>query len=284
MKTVFTDISHIAHLWANKLQETARNSGNFYFNGDTIFSYGRHFPIAKHVVNERGENCVLFTERTYSNTTAGHISIVRQAANHKNIVYCYSPESTSEENFNYWLRCAESTAKKLLNARKPEKYLSELDYIKSKVKKYCDFFSLTIPESLVAALNIGNKSQFAEYQNKKDQYEKEESERKAKELEKKHKKELKAWKDFKVNRLYNRIDFDFLRLNQSENRIETTQAVQIPFEIGKRIYFSILDNSISVGDKVLNFEVLEVGKNIKIGCHNFKREYLLKFGAKIFTN
>ena len=63
MKKVFTDISHIAHLWANQLQDEARNSGsgNFYFDGDVIYSYGSHFPIAKHVVNAKGEKAVLFT-------------------------------------------------------------------------------------------------------------------------------------------------------------------------------------------------------------------------------
>jgi len=35
----------VAHLWAHKSQEYARVSGtgNFYFNGDTIYSYGSHF-------------------------------------------------------------------------------------------------------------------------------------------------------------------------------------------------------------------------------------------------
>lgn len=55
MKTVFTDISQVAHLWANQLQESARNSGNYYFNGDAIYSYGSHFMIAKHHTNKQGK-------------------------------------------------------------------------------------------------------------------------------------------------------------------------------------------------------------------------------------
>ena len=37
----------VAHLWAHKSQDFARNPGhNFYFHGDTIYSYGSHFPVA----------------------------------------------------------------------------------------------------------------------------------------------------------------------------------------------------------------------------------------------
>ena len=285
MKTVFSDVSQVTHLWANQLQDNAKNSGhNFFFSGKTIYSYGYHFPIAKHVTNDNGQSCVLFTERSYSLTTAKHISVVRQAVNHKDIVYCYSPESSHEEHFKHWLRNAESVAKSLLSARKPEKYLNELQAIKDRVQKYCTFFSVVPSETLTAVLSIGNKAEFSQYADKKAEYEKAEAVRQQKELEKKHKKSLAEWRKGKTHRLYTHNGYDFLRLNTSENRIETTQAVQIPFELGKKLWESIKDNKLTVGEKVMNFEVLEVGKTVKIGCHNFKTDYLLKFGQQIFAN
>jgi hypothetical protein len=70
----------VAHLWAHRAQSEARNAqGNVYFEGDTIWSYGSHFPIARHVENKRGEHAILFTTRTHSITTAKHLSIVRRA-------------------------------------------------------------------------------------------------------------------------------------------------------------------------------------------------------------
>lgn len=70
----------VAHLWANKAQESARNNnGQFYFDGDTIYSYGAHFPIARHVTLRDGSAAVLFTTRGYSVTTSKHISFVRNA-------------------------------------------------------------------------------------------------------------------------------------------------------------------------------------------------------------
>lgn len=63
--------SMVAHLYVNASQQEAREpSGNFYFNGPTLFSYGAHYVIAhryapgRYVANADG----------YSNTTAKHRS------------------------------------------------------------------------------------------------------------------------------------------------------------------------------------------------------------------
>src|SRR6202790_4127305 len=78
-KHVF-DTGEIPHLWAHRTQEEARNrQGNLYFTGDTIYSYGSHFLIARHVVSDAGERAVLFTTATYSVTTSSHCSAVRSA-------------------------------------------------------------------------------------------------------------------------------------------------------------------------------------------------------------
>ena len=69
--------SEVAHLWANKIQSDARNpQGNIYFEGDTIWSYGPHFPMARHV-----DGVVLITTKTWSVTTSKHQSEVAYACN-----------------------------------------------------------------------------------------------------------------------------------------------------------------------------------------------------------
>jgi hypothetical protein len=284
MKKVFSDISQVAHLWANQLQDEARNSGNFYFNGKTIYSYGGHFPIAKHITNERGENAVLFTTRGYSNTTARHIAVTRQAANHLNVIKCYNPNTIHAENFNSWKVNAELVAAKLPKAKKPEKYLNELDAISREANKYADFFGVEIPAILGAILSIKDKNEYTAYHDQKTAILEAERLKNEAELKKQHKKALTEWKAGKTSRLYVRIETDYLRVNQQAARIETTQAVQIPMELAKRLFYSIKENTLNVGDKVLNFEVNEVGAKIKIGCHTFTKKYLLQFGSKVFAN
>ncbi len=78
-KCVF-DTGEIPHLWVHRTQDEAGNrQGNLYFTGNTIYSYGPHFPIARHVTNEAGERAVLLTTATYSVTTSSHCSAVRSA-------------------------------------------------------------------------------------------------------------------------------------------------------------------------------------------------------------
>jgi hypothetical protein len=78
-KHVF-DTGQIPHLWVHRTQGEARNrQGNLYFTGDTIYSYGSHFPIARHVTNDAGDRAVLLTTATYSVTTSSHCFAVRSA-------------------------------------------------------------------------------------------------------------------------------------------------------------------------------------------------------------
>ena len=52
--------SEVAHLWANQIQDEARDSRkSFYFEGRTIYSYGAHFTIA--VLDEQDNNICYFS-------------------------------------------------------------------------------------------------------------------------------------------------------------------------------------------------------------------------------
>ena len=48
--------SMIAHLWANEKKESA-NGSNFFFEGESIYSYGYHFEAGRIVRNKRSLNC-----------------------------------------------------------------------------------------------------------------------------------------------------------------------------------------------------------------------------------
>lgn len=274
-------VSELCHKWANQEQESGRNAnGSMYFNGSTIYSYGSHFPIAKHIINEQGQRAVLFTERTYSNTTAKHIRNVYMSCKNDNIIYCSNPNSSHAYNFNDWLNCAVlHGASKLKTARKPELYLNYISNIESKAVKYAEFFGIEIPETLKAVFSIKDKSQYLDYQHKANELAKIEEQKRLKEQKKQFKEQIQKWLNLETSRLYTNYKYDFLRIN--DNRIETTQAVQIPLAIGKKLYQSIKNGSLNVGDKVLNYSVNEIGKDIKIGCHTFKQSYLLKFGAQL---
>ncbi len=279
MKNIFTN-SELAHTYANQSQQRGRtSSGSFYFEGKTIYSYGQHFPIANIVTNDKGEEVMLFTYRNYSNTTSKQISIVRSATRQYKKIYCHTPKGNHSTNFDNWLKLAKQQAEKLKKAKKPELYLNELNRLNSEVSEYTQFFSLEIPQYLISVLSIKDKNEYLQYESKAVEFAKIEEAKRLKEQKKKFKEDIKKWFNLETSRLYTTYKYDFLRIN--DNRIETTQAVQIPLAIGKKLYELIRDNKLSVGDKVLNYSVNEIGKEIKIGCHTFKQSYLLKFGSQL---
>lgn len=279
MKKVFTN-SELAHAYAAQSQNEGRNpNGSFYFHGKTLFSYGSHFPICKFTTNEAGERVLLFTERTYSNTTAKQISLARNATSHFEKIYCANPNETHEHNFNAWRVDAELTARKLERAKKPILYLNELQSIGERANIYASFFGVSIPEPLALVLGIKDKNEYTEYAKQKNELAKKLEKARQLKAKKEFKESFKKWQNLEIPYLYARGSYDFLRLNAE--RVDTTQGVQIPAELAKRIYNSIKSNTLSVGDKVLNFTVNAIGKEIKIGCHTFKRSYLLDFGAKL---
>lgn len=71
----------VAHNWANRTGR-CQTGHNLHYRGDTIYSYGDHFPVARHIENSKGEHAVLFTTDSYSISTTNHKNIVWRACSH----------------------------------------------------------------------------------------------------------------------------------------------------------------------------------------------------------
>jgi hypothetical protein len=100
MRTVFSSNNEAAHIWASQSQNSGR-AGNVFFENGVIYSYGRHFPVAR-FAPEFGD-VVLFTDRGYSNSTGKHKSLIRRAIpGGFNVVYCDDPTRGVEHNLGVW--------------------------------------------------------------------------------------------------------------------------------------------------------------------------------------
>ena len=159
-KHVF-DTGEIPHLWAHRTQEDARNrQGNLYFTGDTIYSYGSHFPIARHVTNDAGQRAVLFTTATYSVTTSSHCSAVRSAIPSGIPVFhvpnvCHGrysgSELTADDHAGNLADYAERIEKYVItSARARSSYAKEWNNdhavrLRDEAFAYCAFFGLPVP-------------------------------------------------------------------------------------------------------------------------------------------
>lgn len=291
MKTVFSDISQVAHLWANQLQDSARNSGNYYFNGDAIYSYGSHFMIAKHHTNKKGKKVVLFTTRRYSNTTAKQIGVTQAACSHKELIYCASPDGVSHEiNFTQWQSNMEYNAKALLTARKPEKYLNAISYEFEQAKVYADYFGLKLPKGLLLANSITNKDEYLAFSAKKAALAKKQEKLRLAIIKKENEVLLTKWLSGESNRLPRYDGADYLRYNTKRDRIQTSQNVEIPVMIAKTFYMYIQEVLLNGGctecdNKLMDYEIRSIDKDfVRVGCHNVSMNEVNRLAAQLNWN
>jgi hypothetical protein len=77
MKTVFTSNKELCHVFAQQVQDTGK-TGNLFFNGNVLYSYGWHYPVVVLV----SDSIAIFNGQGYSNTTNRHTSLARQALLH----------------------------------------------------------------------------------------------------------------------------------------------------------------------------------------------------------
>jgi hypothetical protein len=295
MKQVF-NTNEVAHIWANQKQDAGRNANNnLYFKHQTIYSYGSHFPIA----TIDGDK-VLFTLRTYSNTTAKHISKVRQAVSHKEFIYCaYPPTSCNGEiyeedrtkNFNYWKGNIKSLLSEIGNPknRKLDNRVISLQKNVFELENYCTYFKIkNIGDvellgllKLCKSENIVNAAKEAKAVTDKAIQNKMKLATKAFDVYLKHwrnfdNEALKAMPD-KIKDLCSYYDihgngFTRLRLNKSNNRLETSKGIEIPVLIALKAYTALKDclkgNCKGLNIPVVGYTITEANtKFIKAGCH-----------------
>lgn len=286
--SVKNDCWDIAHEWANRQDGTGIGAGgNMLYGGGCVYSYGAHFIIARHVVNYSGERAVLFTERTYSQTTAKHIAIVKGAASHLNIIYVADPALSKDDLFTEWRGRIITVAEKLANAKRPQKYATEIQTLYDEAQRYANFFGYPIPELLAEAGNIRNTETFRDYLAKdKAEREAEEAEYN-KRLKKTQKEKLKAWRVFENNHFMSLDGWDYLRCNVQTCEVETTQRVSFSLDEGKALY-GFINATIAkggcgeCGETFLGrYPIIEVNKAfIRIGCHKVALNEINRFASQ----
>lgn len=294
MKQVF-NTSELPHIWAAQTQNEGR-AGSFYFNGKTIYSYGSHFPIA----TIDGEN-VIFTMRTYSNTTAKHISKARQAASHFNFIWCYDVPTNlkyaateHENNLNRWKREVKSLFNELGNKkiRNTESRINEIQVHISRLNIYCQYFKLTVKDKeLKSLLKLAAADNFIEVARQAKEKQNADTAKKMKQAAKAFEQYITLWRSYNDDAIKdlpaktkdlcnyyrnNTESYTRLRFNTAENRLETSKGVQIPAEIAKRAYLAL--NGCMQGEcnglniPVLHYSITETTKDyIKAGCHTISK-------------
>jgi hypothetical protein len=267
-------VDMVAHLWAHKAQDYARNPGrNFYFSGDTIYSYGSHFPIARHVENKRGESAVLLTTRSYSVTTSGHTWTVAGACKHLTVFRV--PDVTSTEprpQFADYRARYVTLARKYAKSRQNKPYiLSALRDLVEEANRFAEFFGLrgrlTLPDDLTAMV--------AECQ-AIEKREREQKQREERKREREARERLQKWVDGEIDYCPNGYG-EPIRLRVKGDELQTSRGARVPlahavkaFRIIKRLHdkgqaYERNGHTIHLGHFPL--DSIDSAGNVRAGCH-----------------
>lgn len=135
--------AQVAHVWAQQSKPEKR-AGNVFFEGETIYSYGRHFPIAR-FVSHKGRRAVLFTTQTYSVTTSGHLSYVHGALHGLEypVFSVYDPAGTPQSEqvrTDYRQRVDTLTVKAGTARTRADSLMSSAQALANEANKCAEFF------------------------------------------------------------------------------------------------------------------------------------------------
>lgn len=144
MRTALRNHREVAEKFAENSQPEGRAS-NMFFEDDTIYSYGRHFPIAKRI--EPDLDLYLFTVRDYSVSTAKHKNMVAGALLAADAYLIYVDQvrpmdsAAHKMNVRRMLERIKNSLEKAERARKyTQSYLHQAEYVADSLHDYLAIF------------------------------------------------------------------------------------------------------------------------------------------------
>ena len=293
----------VPHLWFHKVQSSAKNATcNFYFSCDVIYSYGSHFPIARHVTKGK-KSAVLFTERNYSVTTSGHKSAVRCAIPEGTTVFHvedvfpddrYASNSHANNLKSYMERVASHLAT-CVRARSSWSKESEHGMavrLRNEAREYAKFFKLPLPKiAPIPDIDSDGLAKIKASESKKSA--EKAAKEKARRIEeaKKEAESLAAWRRGEYTGCYFRNSDVALRITPDKTEVETSTGARIPVDHALRVLqvvrrvverkeaFVTNGHTIHVG--VYKIQKIDVDGTLTAGCHVIKLDEIERLAPEL---
>ena len=298
MKNVFSTSSEVMHLYANQTQPNATNqSRNAFFERSSLYSYGYHYKLAKHLKG----GAILINDSGYSVTTSKHIGEISHASRHKKQFF------SSSAFIGEVLPTIEALLTKLPKAKSRKlEYIATIKALFNSFQKFQQYAK----ENKIEVIRWSNSNRIKPQIDKRSKEYKrllyiaknmqnldilenevlEEKQRKDKKEASKQKQMIKAYRDGKSN--FVRLEFDLLSLRYTTNEegeqyarkdltcfVHTSQNVKLSLEEGEKIISSL--EALQYNQEAINkhlkgakigYYTLNKAQNeaLYIGCHSIK--------------
>lgn len=273
MKQVLSNQKEVCHFWANKLQSQGR-AGSMFFENERIYSYGYHFEIARFVK----DSVVIFTNRSYSSTTAKHKSYTRQSIPYSVKVFTLPSFTDHKGNVEFMLKTIEDKFEEAARSRKyTESILESVVNSTKQIEDYCNEFKLKLNKTQLAlverAKNCLNEDQLQDIRTKL-------AERSKKLLDSKRK-EINEWLSCQRESLSNSINKVFLRTKcNAPEIVETSLGANVPLNEAKSLYLALKNNVPVNGFQIGHYYVNSYSNAVlTIGCHKLTQDEINRFAS-----
>jgi hypothetical protein len=273
-KKVFKS-SEIEHIWAQQKISEGR-CGNVFFEGPSIFSYGRHFEMARFISGE----VVLITTRRYSVTTSSHLHAVRMAVDHLTTFEVPTFEDHKANALGY-ITDIQAELYRISRMRSDPTFW--LKQYRAKVQEAAQYAALfqkqigaaqyrAIHAMYEARLNPLTKDQMAKLkaQAVKDR-ERTKAAREARELQyaleqEAMKKSIEDWaRGEDVRRSFHDVP---VRLRVKDNEIQTSRGASVPLIEARKLWHTLQTKQPIEGMRVGHYTVTEIRDGaLIVGCH-----------------
>ena len=288
MKKVFSNTSEVVHVFAQQTQSEGRNqSGSIYFYDNRIYSYGSHYLLGEFI----NKDTIIINDFGYSVTTSKHINELRNATRQYNVFFASLIDIKNVESV------IQANLKCLAKSRKGEIYVDIINKLEKGLTKWVKFCKENkIKKEHFSKYNyIVNKS---DYKYKKivkiannlltpEAIEKIKAKGKKESIKQKakDKRELKTklykFNTYKIDR-FKIGQFDYLRLSQNGQFVETSQNIRIEKNEAKKLYFAIKKKIDIRGQKIGYYTINKIdNKALTVGCHKICIESVQKVGQLI---
>jgi len=288
-----TSHSDVAHRWAQLEPESTGHltGSNMFYEGATIYSYGYHFPIARHVRDVSGKHVVLLTTDSYSSSTGTHKSRTSEACLHLNVFSVpYVTASTKAEHKSNYKAMKETLHERFIAVGRKRRalewaswayqtYLYDLRKLNSYTAAFkLGFKAVPLPESLESLLEL-SRADIAKARKA--------AAIKSKKLRAQYAGQAKEWFEGKTYSVP-RDAGTFLRL-RNNSTVETSHNASFPVEHAKKAWefikkchqakqrWEAKGHAIKVG--YYSIDWIDTRGNLKAGCHKLKHSEMLRFAT-----
>jgi hypothetical protein len=277
--------SEICHLYFSEKRRDTTQNRNIFIAGNTIYSYGHHFPLATEF-NYLGSIYLFVNTANYSVSTNKHQNHLRRAINkniYQDVFYCDFPSvygsgyyayNTFVAPFKVWNEFFESSNKKIknylsehLNARLNQSYFISACSLIAQLKKFKELFNLTFD---VENFEDKHQTHFHDLILKGKQAEEKRDEKRKRQTEINRLNDLEKlplWLTGEYMQNLYHLEKTYLRLSKDKESIQTSRGRRVSLKAALIAHKAILSGK-GIGAKIDGFTVIEANlDHIKIGCH-----------------